>query len=58
MRNPGQELLIEIPETPLVIPSESCNFSVTTSTTFLNASISSSTVPPSPALEKLTELPT
>jgi hypothetical protein len=34
------------------------NKPTTTSTTLLNPSISSSTVPPSPALEKLIEFPT
>lgn len=35
-----------------------CSFAKATSTTFLNASISSSTVPPKPVLAKLIELPT
>lgn len=45
--------------TPLeVIPSALWISFITTSTTFLNPSISSSTVPPMPALAKLIELPT
>jgi hypothetical protein len=43
---------------PFVMPNDDCSFSVTTSTTFRKASISSSTVPPSPAPERLSELPT
>lgn len=43
---------------PLVVDEEALTSAMTTSTTFLKPSISSSTVPPSPALAKLIELPT
>lgn len=52
------ELLTVISATPFVMPSDDCSLSVTTSTTLRKASISSSTVPPSPAPERLSELPT
>lgn len=40
------------------LPTLPLTSSITTCTTFLNPSISSSTVPPNPALEKLIEFPT
>lgn len=63
LRGPGSflfhhEPLIAMSAMPFVMPNDDCNFSVTTSTTFRKASISSSTVPPSPAPERLSELPT